>query len=100
MAAGVHHAYHRDGIAGLKPGYSGANTEHTTDDLVTGHYRIMGIVPVIASLVQVGMTDTALVNIDHHIIAARFTPLEPERRQVVVRSVGCIAKYVHVRFSG
>ena len=78
MAAGIDHAADGGEIAGLEPGHTGADLDHPADDLVAGHHRIERIAPVVAGLMQVGMADAAIENVDLHVVRAGVAALDAE----------------------
>ena len=63
-ATGVNHASYRGQIAGPEFLNGVANTGHSADDFMTRHARINRIVPLVAGLVNVGVTNATEQNID------------------------------------
>src|SRR5690606_1919367 len=80
-AAGVDEAAHADGVAGLEPGHGRADGGHAADDLVPGHHREDAAAPFVACLVDVAVADAAPEDVDGHVVRARRTALDRERRQ-------------------
>ena len=54
----------------------GANGGDFADDLVAGHQRVHGYTPLVACLMDVGMADAAVENIDRHVVGARAAAFE------------------------
>src|SRR4051812_14848709 len=80
-AAGVNHAADggeialfefRDGTAGL---------DYASYDFVAGHDGVDRIVPLVARLVEIGVADAAIQDVDHYIVRERMTALDGERRE-------------------
>src|SRR4030095_3913469 len=75
-AIGIDHASDRSQIPLFEFLYLAANCCNASDDLMTGHTRVGGSTPFIASDVQIGMTYTAKLNVDLHVVRQRIAALE------------------------
>ena len=54
---------------------------HPAHDLVAGHHREDGAAPLVAGLVDVGVADAAVEDVDLHVVRAHLAAVELERRQ-------------------
>ena len=54
---------------------------HAADDLVAGHDRVDGPAPLVARLVQVGVADAAVQDVDLDVVGQRLAACDRERRQ-------------------
>jgi hypothetical protein len=61
---------------------------HPSDDFMPGYYRVIGSAPVVFGKVNVGVTDTAVINGNGDIIRPWLTPLKTERRQGRLSGLG------------
>ena len=52
-----------------------------SDDLVTGHHREDAATPLVAGLVDIGVTDSAVEDVEQDVPGAGGAPLDGERRQ-------------------
>jgi len=75
-AIGIDHASDRSQIPLFEFLYLAANFCNASDDLMTGHTRVGSSIPFIASDVQIGMTYTAKLNVDLHVVRQRIAALE------------------------
>ena len=75
-AAGVDQHADAGQVAGLEPGHLRADRRHAADDLVAGHHGIHRAAPLVAHLVDVGVADAAVGDLDDHIARARFAALK------------------------
>src|SRR5436190_734660 len=76
-AAGADHAADTDCVAFFEPRYRVAGFRDTANDFVPGHNGINGwqrALPFIANLVQVGMTNAAVLDLNLHIVWAQVAP--------------------------
>jgi hypothetical protein len=89
-AAGIYHASHRGKVAGLEFRDAVANTGHTAHDFVTRHAWINGIVPFVARLMEIGMTNAAKENVDLDVCGAWFAATDRERGERGRRGVSRI----------
>ncbi|MHC2543083.1 hypothetical protein ACVINY_003731 [Sinorhizobium meliloti] len=76
--AGVDEAADTHPVADLEPGDLGADCPDDADDLVARYHGEGRIAPFVARLVDVGMADAAIFDVDHHVVVARFATLEGE----------------------
>ncbi len=91
FAAGVDHAADTGPVADLQLLDMGADFHDLADDLVAGHHRVERVVPVVANLMEIGVADAGVENLDLDIVRAGFAPLEIERDKRRLRVVGGIA---------
>ena len=76
-AVGVDHAADCGEVADFELCYGGANLCDAADDLVTGDAGVDGghhTAPLVASLMQIGMTDAAEEDLDLHVILGWIAP--------------------------
>jgi len=99
MAARIHHAADARQIAGAKRGDGTADRGDAADDLVAGHHRIERIAPVVAALVEIGVADAAIEDLDLHIARAGVAPLEAERLQGRILAFGHISDRIEHRIN-
>lgn len=79
FAAGIDKAADAGVVADFESFNFFANTCDATDDLVPGNHGESGIAPLAASLVDVGVANSAVSDFDQNIIGAWFATLEGER---------------------
>ncbi|KAG1264606.1 hypothetical protein G6F66_014195 [Rhizopus arrhizus] len=91
VAARVDHAADAGVVADLETGDVAADFGHAADDLVARHHRVDRATPVVAGLVQVGVADAAVEDVDQHIVVAGFAPGETERNERGIGAVGGVA---------
>ncbi|KAG1260497.1 hypothetical protein G6F65_015042 [Rhizopus arrhizus] len=91
VQAGIHHAAHAGVVARLELGDVLAHLGDAADDFVAGHHRIDGVAPIAARLMQIGMADAAVEDVDQHIVVAGFAPGETERNERGIGAVGGVA---------
>ncbi len=89
-AAGV--GDHADGgeVALAELGYVAAGGDDAADDLMAGHHGIEGVAPFVAGLVDVGMADAVVEDLERDIFRTGIAAIEGkghERRPGVVRGV-------------
>ena len=80
MSAGVYHranAYH---VTRLELRNITADACHSSDDLMARNHRVGAPSPFVARLVNVGVADAAIKNVDYDIVRARVAPLKLEWR--------------------
>ncbi|MNP07734.1 hypothetical protein D3C76_997740 [compost metagenome] len=71
MLATVDQATDGDAVADLEAGHAAADGRDLADDLVAGHARVYGVVPVVMHLVGVGVADAAVVDGNGHVFGAQ-----------------------------
>ena len=76
VAAGIDHAADRGEIAGLELRHVAANLHDAADDFMAGDHGIDGVPPFVAGLVQVGVADAAVEDLDDHIGGERVATLD------------------------
>ena len=81
MLARVHHAAHANAVTRLEARDLRADLDHTADDLVAWHHRVVGVAPVVAHVVHIGVTDAAVQNFDDHVVGARAAAVKVEQAQ-------------------
>jgi hypothetical protein len=75
------------------------NGSHTPDDFVSGNKWILGPAPLVARRVDVGVTDTAVKNVDYNIAGAGIATLERERYKLTCCRISCVAMDMHCHIS-
>ncbi|CAI8970677.1 hypothetical protein EMIT0P294_50214 [Pseudomonas sp. IT-P294] len=75
-AAGIDHAADANQIADFVPGDIRTNGGNFAYDLVARHQRVNGNAPLVAGLMDVGMTDAAVENVDGNVVSARAAAFE------------------------
>src|SRR5207249_2910703 len=90
MLAAVDETADADGVAGLESGHVAADRRHMTDDLVARHAGVDRPLPLRADLVEVGMADAAISDVDLDVARAGLAPLDGDRLQRLVGGVGAI----------
>src|SRR5436305_827110 len=80
VLARVDHAADADLIARLETGDLRSDAGYAADDFMARHHRVNTVAPVIASLMQIGVADTAVQNVDHDIVRTRLAALKKKRR--------------------
>src|SRR6266404_1257008 len=94
VTAGIDHATHGSQITLFEFLNLATYFRHTTHDFVTWHARVNSIVPLVANLVQIRMTDAAIKYLDLDIVSTNFTSLNREgtqRSRGALRRVGTSA---------
>jgi len=76
-STGVNDAAHADEFAFTEAVRIGAQGGDSANDLVTRHDRKVRGAPVVVHFADVAVADTAVENINNHIIRTRITALEP-----------------------
>lgn len=80
----------------------GADIHHSAYDLMPRHARVNGrhhLLPLVADLVEIGMTDAAEENLDLHVVFSRVTARDRRRYQRRWRtSSGARLHVVHVLY--
>ena len=76
LAAGVHEAADADPVADGVLRDLGADLADHAGDLVAGHHREQGLAPLLAGLVDVGVADAGVRDVDHHVVRARVAALD------------------------
>ena len=82
-ATGIHHTPDRGKVTFFEFRYGPAGFHHPADDLVpgnTGINRRHRVLPFVSDLVQIGMADAAIQDIDLQVLRPRLTPTNCERR--------------------
>ena len=77
--ATVDHAADRSHVADLEPCNLRTDGGNAADNLVPRQGGIEGVVPIVADLVQVRMTDAAVEDVDRDIVRSQIAPLKMER---------------------
>jgi hypothetical protein len=72
-AAGIDHAANPGQIPDLDLGYISTDSLDGPDDLMTGNHRVITVAPVIVSLMDIRMADSAKVNGNMDIVRARLS---------------------------
>ncbi len=80
VLARVDHAAHGGEVALAELRDGGTHFDDAADDLVAGHDWIDRVLPLVAHLVQVRVTDTAIQDLDHHIVGERLATFDRHRR--------------------
>ena len=88
VQATVDQATDADGVAEFELLHSGSHGGHASDDLVAWDARVQSVVPLVARGVEVGVTDSAVQDVNRNILVAGRTALDRERCQSCSRS-GC-----------
>ena len=88
--AAVDHAADRRQVADLDPRDLRTDGGDAADDLVPRQRRIERVAPIVADLVQVGMTDAAVKDVDRDIVRPQIAPLKMEGRQRRLGALRCI----------
>jgi hypothetical protein len=65
-----------DHFADLEAGDLVAHRADAADDFVARHDRIDAAVPFVAGLMDIGVADAAVKDVDHYVVRARVTALE------------------------
>ena len=78
-AARIDHAADGGEIAGLELRDMRPDLDHAADDLMARNHGIKRIAPVIARLMEVGMADAAIKDVDLDVMRAGIATLETER---------------------
>ncbi len=97
-AARVDHAANPDQIAYFVLGDIRTDRGDFADDLVAGHKRVNGNAPFVARLVDVGVANAAVENLDRHVVGTRAAAFEFHRGEGRGGRLGGIADGgVHVK---
>ncbi len=88
---GIDHAADRGQLTGLKALDFITYRSHAADDLVSRHDRVLGNTPLIAGKMDIGMTDTAIENIDLYIAGARLAPFDGQRLEGFFSGMGAVS---------
>ena len=99
--AGVDHAADADVIALAEARHIQPHGDNAPDDFVSRDHGIDRVAPVVARLMQIGMADAAVEDLDRHIVGARIAAFELKRNQWRGRRMRRIAVgfHCHQRFS-
>ncbi|MNV40938.1 hypothetical protein D3C71_1325590 [compost metagenome] len=101
VPAGIHHAAHAGVIARLELGDVLAHLRDAADDFVARHHRVHRIAPIAARLMQVGMANAAVQDVNQHVVVARLAAREAEGNERGVGTVGGVATGLgHDGFAG
>jgi hypothetical protein len=90
-AAGIDEAADADDVAGLPFLHMVADLDHLADNLVARDHGEDRVVPLVLHLMNVGVTDAAIKNVNQNVVRARFAPLDGPRRQLglgLLRRIG------------
>ncbi len=90
LAAGVDQAADPDAITNLETADLRADVRDRADDLVTWNHRIKSHAPVVMDKMQIGMTDTAIVDVNDNIVGARIAPINGERSETGFRRLSSV----------
>jgi hypothetical protein len=85
-SAGIHKATHSSAIPDFEPLYLAAYSFHRAHDLVPGHHRESSLTPLLAGLVNIGVANAAVLDINDYIMFPRLAALERKRNKW---SLGC-----------
>jgi len=88
VAAGVDHATDTDQVADLVRGDLVTHRGDPANDLVAGHQRVHGDAPFVARLVDVGMANATVEDLDGDVVRARGAALEGHGGQGAGRGLG------------
>ena len=80
-AAGIDQAADGGEVAHLEFRDRAADLYDAADDFVAGHHRVDGVVPFVARLVQVGVADAAIEDVDDDVGGQRFAALDGKWRE-------------------
>ncbi|MNH15731.1 hypothetical protein D3C79_753500 [compost metagenome] len=98
VAAGIDHAANADQVTDLVRRYLLAHRSDAADDLVPGHQRVHGNAPLIAGLMDVGVANATVEDLDGDIVRARAATLEGHGCQGAGRGLGGVTdSSVHTR---
>ena len=99
VVAGIDHAADADEIADLMTGDIWTNCGDAADDFMTGHAGIYGVFPFVFDLVDVGVADAAVENIDGDVDAGGLATVDFHGAQIAERVLGGVADgFTHVVF--
>jgi hypothetical protein len=90
----VHQTAHTHAIADLEAGHLCAHVDNPTNDFVTRHHGKVRIAPVIAHVVQVGMTDAAKEHVDNNVVRARRATIKTKQTQRTGGRLCSVAAYL------
>ena len=79
--AGIDKGADSNSVTSLKPGYFVTHGVYHTGDFVPRNHWKYGAAPLVASLMDVGVTDPAVLNVDGDIVFLRHAPREFIGRQ-------------------
>ena len=92
----IDHASDCDRVPDLVTRDLAANLNHAADDLVAGNERIHAPPPVVARLMKVGVTDTAIEDFHCDVVRAQRPPFKGKGGERCVGGLCCIAKCFHI----
>jgi hypothetical protein len=75
VEAGIDHAPNCHNFPNRKLGHTIANCRNATHNFVPGDTRVVGVHPLVAGLVNVGVANPAVKNVDLDILVADLTAL-------------------------
>ena len=81
LPARIHQATHSRQIAFFEFLNSRAHLCYSAHYLVSGHHRVKSCSPIVVNLVDVGMANAAIQNLNYDIFGERVSPLKRKRRQ-------------------
>mmetsp|Transcript_61967 Transcript_61967/g.170268 ORF Transcript_61967/g.170268 Transcript_61967/m.170268 type:complete len:382 (+) Transcript_61967:320-1465(+) len=81
LTARIDHAADADAVAHGERLHLGADSHHKPRDLVTRHHRKDGRAPLLARLVDVGMADAGILDLDRHIVRTDGAALDLVRHE-------------------
>jgi hypothetical protein len=81
VPAGVHETTDTDRIACGEPRHRAPDTADPPDDLVPGNHGEHPVSPLVANLMNIGMADAAIEDLDQDVFGTRVPALEVERSQ-------------------
>jgi hypothetical protein len=92
-ATGVHQATNPGKVAYLKILDTCTHLGNPSYYLMTGNHGKNGSTPFVADLVDIGMTYTAIQNINQHVVCPGYTSLKVERGEWCLGGLGGISFY-------
>src|SRR5450631_1857243 len=89
--AGVNQTTHTDAISGFKFAYLATHFGHFANNFMAGHHGKCRVTPLIAYLMNIGVTNPAVENLNLDIGRGRIAPFKAEGFQWRVVIMGSIA---------
>jgi hypothetical protein len=91
FTAGINETTDSGQIARFEFGHMIARLNYAPDDFMPGHHRIDRTAPLITDLMDIGMADAAVQNLDLDVMRTNFAPLKTERAQWIGWAVSGIS---------
>src|SRR5258708_7343486 len=91
LSTGIHKAAHACGIADFKSLHLLTHPRNTSDNFMTRNHWKHGPAPFVANLMDIGMANSAIQDIDHNVSWARVAAFECEWLHWLALTFRCVS---------